>query len=51
MGSLTKAEEVVAEGEWSTEAIVYVNGVRRVLLDGLAHLTLLQYLRGLLFAL
>ncbi|XP_074574131.1 xanthine dehydrogenase-like isoform X2 [Curcuma longa] len=47
MGSLTKAEEVVTEGEWSTEAIVYVNGVRRVLPDGLAHLTLLQYLRDI----
>ncbi|KAG5577770.1 hypothetical protein H5410_057904 [Solanum commersonii] len=29
----------------SKEAILYVNGVRQVLLDGLAHLTLLEYLR------
>lgn len=28
------------------EAIMYVNGVRRVLPDGLAHMTLLEYLRG-----
>lgn len=47
MGSLTKAEELVAEEEWSKEAIIYVNGVRRVLPDGLAHLTLLQYLRDI----
>lgn len=30
------------------EAILYVNGVRRVLPDGLAHMTLLEYLRGAL---
>ncbi|TVU00883.1 hypothetical protein EJB05_53661 [Eragrostis curvula] len=54
MGSITKAAEeeraaAVAEGEeeWSDEAVVYVNGVRRVLPDGLAHLTLLQYLRDI----
>ncbi|KAG7622914.1 Molybdopterin dehydrogenase FAD-binding [Arabidopsis suecica] len=29
------------------EAIMYVNGVRRVLPDGLAHMTLLEYLRDL----
>lgn len=53
MGSLTRsAEEETAAAaaaeaeEWSGEAVVYVNGVRRVLPDGLAHLTLLQYLRG-----
>jgi hypothetical protein len=51
MGSLTKAvrEERAAvdrEEEWSDEAVIYVNGLRRVLPDGLAHLTLLQYLRG-----
>jgi len=50
MGSLTRAAEedpaVAAEEEWSDEAVIYVNGVRRVLPDGLAHLTLLQYLRG-----
>ncbi|XP_065044468.1 xanthine dehydrogenase-like isoform X1 [Musa acuminata AAA Group] len=45
MGSLTKAQDVVAEEEWSREVVVYVNGVRRVLPDGLAHLTVLQYLR------
>lgn len=31
--------------EESKEAILYVNGIRRVLTDGLAHLTLLEYLR------
>jgi hypothetical protein len=49
MGSLTRAAEedpAAAEEEWSDEAVIYVNGVRRVLPDGLAHLTLLQYLRG-----
>jgi xanthine dehydrogenase/oxidase len=50
MGSLTRAAEEETAGaeseEWSDEAVVYVNGVRRVLPDGLAHLTLLQYLRG-----
>nr|CAB3500389.1 unnamed protein product [Digitaria exilis] len=53
MGSLTRAAEeetaaAAAEAEeWSGEAVVYVNGVRRVLPDGLAHLTLLQYLRDI----
>ncbi|KAK2967440.1 hypothetical protein RJ640_022372 [Escallonia rubra] len=42
MGSLKNEEELEAK-----EAILYVNGVRRVLPDGLAHLTLLEYLRGL----
>jgi len=48
MGSLKSDEEagVVAEME-SNEAILYVNGVRHVLPDGLAHLTLLEYLRGI----
>lgn len=48
MGSLTKAAEEGASAavDWSDEAVIYVNGVRRVLPDGLAHLTLLQYLRG-----
>ena len=48
MGSLKSDEEagVVVEME-SNEAILYVNGVRRVLPDGLAHLTLLEYLRGI----
>uniref|UniRef100_A0A0R0G5H5 xanthine dehydrogenase n=1 Tax=Glycine max TaxID=3847 RepID=A0A0R0G5H5_SOYBN len=31
----------------ANEAILYVNGVRRVLPDGFAHFTLLEYLRGL----
>jgi hypothetical protein len=48
MGSLTKAAEegAAAAADWSDEAVIYVNGVRRLLPDGLAHLTLLQYLRG-----
>ena len=48
MGSLTQAAEegTAAAVDWSDEAVIYVNGVRRVLPDGLAHLTLLQYLRG-----
>ncbi|KAL5567147.1 hypothetical protein UlMin_030311 [Ulmus minor] len=37
--------EVIAEE--SKEVILYVNGVRRVLPDGLAHLTLLEYLRDI----
>lgn len=48
MGSLKKEEEFSVEE--SNEAILYVNGVRRVLPDGLAHLTLLEYLRGNLFS-
>jgi len=50
MGSLTGSPEGTAAAEaeeWSDEAVVYVNGVRRVLPDGLAHLTLLQYLRDI----
>ncbi|EXB29561.1 hypothetical protein L484_010620 [Morus notabilis] len=47
MGSLKTDEEVDQIGEGSKEAILYVNGVRRVLPDGLAHLTLLEYLRGI----
>lgn len=46
MGSLKKEEDIEQIGEDSKEAIVYVNGVRRVLPNGLAHLTLLEYLRG-----
>jgi xanthine dehydrogenase/oxidase len=51
MGSITRiGEEVLETGvEWSSEAVLYVNGVRRVLPDGLAHITLLQYLRGFLY--
>ncbi|XP_068641785.1 xanthine dehydrogenase 1-like isoform X2 [Aristolochia californica] len=45
MGSIHQEEEFSLEG--AEEAILYVNGVRHVLPDGLAHLTLLQYLRDL----
>ncbi|PWA82587.1 xanthine dehydrogenase [Artemisia annua] len=41
MGSLKNEDEV----EGSKDAILYVNGVPKVLPDGLAHLTLLEYLR------
>lgn len=37
--------EVVGDDS-SEEAILYVNGARKVLPDGLAHMTLLEYLRG-----
>ncbi|KAL2940911.1 Xanthine dehydrogenase 1 [Bienertia sinuspersici] len=48
MGSLKSDEEVgVVEEKESNEAIVYINGVRKVISDGLAHLTLLEYLRDL----
>ena len=46
MGSLKNEEEMEQIVEDSKEAILYVNGVRKVLPDGLAHLTLLEYLRG-----
>jgi hypothetical protein len=47
MGSLKNEEEMEPiGGESSKDAILYVNGVRRVLSDGLGHLTLLEYLRG-----
>lgn len=46
MGSLKNDKELEGIEEGSTEAILYVNGVRKVLPDGLAHLTLLEYLRG-----
>uniref|UniRef100_A0A453N5S6 2Fe-2S ferredoxin-type domain-containing protein n=1 Tax=Aegilops tauschii subsp. strangulata TaxID=200361 RepID=A0A453N5S6_AEGTS len=42
MGSPTNAA-----ADWSDEALIYVNGVRRLLPDGLAHLTLLRYLRDI----
>ncbi|XP_038878581.1 xanthine dehydrogenase 1-like [Benincasa hispida] len=45
MGSLKSEEEFEQIGEDPKETIVYVNGVRRVLPNGLAHLTLLEYLR------
>ncbi|KAJ4762776.1 Xanthine dehydrogenase/oxidase [Rhynchospora pubera] len=49
MGSITRMEDEELEMgvEWSSEAVLYVNGVRRVLPDGLAHLTLLEYLRDI----
>ncbi|GLT78778.1 hypothetical protein SLA2020_503040 [Shorea laevis] len=47
MGSMKNEEEMDQTGEESKEAILYVNGVRKVLPDGLAHLTLLEYLRDL----
>lgn len=47
MGSLKSEEELEQiEEEASKEAILYVNGSRKVLPDGLAHATLLEYLRG-----
>ena len=47
MGSLRTDEELQQQiGEDSKEPILYVNGVRRVLPDGFAHFTLLEYLRG-----
>ncbi|XAR60386.1 Xanthine dehydrogenase, partial [Bertholletia excelsa] len=46
MGSLKQDDELENGMEESKEAILYVNGVRRVLPDGLAHMTLLEYLRG-----
>lgn len=50
MGSLKKEHEMDDLGEeWTDEAVLYVNGVRRVLPDGFAHLTLLEYLRGIIF--
>ncbi|XP_059665245.1 xanthine dehydrogenase 1-like isoform X2 [Cornus florida] len=45
MGSLKNDDELEMVGEECKEAILYVNGVRRVLPDGLAHMTLLEYLR------
>lgn len=48
MGSLKNEGEMEPiGGESSKDAILYVNGVRRVLSDGLAHLTLLEYLRDI----
>ncbi|KAM0000115.1 putative xanthine dehydrogenase [Helianthus debilis subsp. tardiflorus] len=41
---LLRIEEEEIEEE-SKDAVLYVNGVRKVLPDGLAHLTLLEYLR------
>ncbi|CAN6803431.1 unnamed protein product [Brassica oleracea] len=47
MGSLKKEGEMEQMRDEFMEAILYVNGVRRVLPDGLAHMTLLEYLRDL----
>ncbi|KAL3850115.1 hypothetical protein ACJIZ3_011997 [Penstemon smallii] len=48
MGSLkTENEFEKMEESESKEAILYVNGIRRVLPDGLAHFTLLEYLRDI----
>ncbi|KAL8055486.1 hypothetical protein ABFS82_04G058300 [Erythranthe guttata] len=48
MGSLMTENKMEKEEESeSKEPILYVNGVRRVLPDGLAHLTLLEYLRDI----
>jgi xanthine dehydrogenase/oxidase len=44
MGSLKNQEDEL--DQVVEEPILYVNGVRKVLADGLAHLTLLEYLRG-----
>ncbi|XP_021847955.1 xanthine dehydrogenase 1 isoform X2 [Spinacia oleracea] len=42
MESLKSEEEIgVIEAKESIEAIIYINGVRKVIPDGLAHLTLL----------
>ena len=47
MGCLRDDEENGALKEKEpNEAIVYVNGERKVFSNGLAHLTLLEYLRG-----
>lgn len=48
MDSLKKDGEIEEQiRDEFTEAILYVNGVRKVIPDGLAHMTLLEYLRGL----
>ncbi|MED6170845.1 xylitol dehydrogenase [Stylosanthes scabra] len=44
MGSLKNVEN--PELQSSNEPLLYVNGVRRALPDGFAHLTLLEYLRA-----
>lgn len=44
MGSM-KREDDDMEEQSVEDIMLYVNGVRRVLPDGLAHLTLLEYLR------
>ncbi|KAI4386257.1 hypothetical protein MLD38_004203 [Melastoma candidum] len=48
MGSLKGEDEMERiDEESSKEAILYINGSRKVLPDGLAHLTLLEYLRDM----
>ncbi|XVF19258.1 hypothetical protein REPUB_Repub11eG0094600 [Reevesia pubescens] len=47
MGSMKNEEEMEQIVGETKEAILYVNGVRKVLADGLAHLTLLEYLRDI----
>ncbi|OWM69193.1 hypothetical protein CDL15_Pgr025380 [Punica granatum] len=47
MGSLKSEDDHQMEQNTEEAAILYVNGVRRVLPDGLAHLTLLEYLRDI----
>lgn len=46
MGSEKAEEDHLMEEKTKEEPILYVNGVRKVLPSGLAHLTLLEYLRG-----
>lgn len=48
MGSLLRENEMERVGGESElmDAILYINGVRRILPDGLANFTLLEYLRG-----
>ncbi|KAK4419558.1 Xanthine dehydrogenase 1 [Sesamum alatum] len=45
--SMTESEMNRVEESGAQELILYVNGVRRVLPDGLAHLTVLEYLRDI----
>ncbi|VFQ65583.1 unnamed protein product [Cuscuta campestris] len=47
MGSLKSESEAEKISGESNEAILYVNGIRRILRDGLAHMTLLEYLRDI----
>lgn len=46
MGSEKTEEDPQMVERTEEEPILYVNGVRKVLPSGLAHLTLLEYLRG-----
>ncbi|WCJ36904.1 Xanthine dehydrogenase/oxidase [Euphorbia peplus] len=47
MGSLKNEGVVEQIGEESGMLLLYVNGVRKVLADGLAHFTLIEYLRDI----